>query len=189
MYYIAFEFHDLCGLPLPRAIYLPVPEASISVPVLDWYHEPQSKVRPCMCPPPAPASRLQCKSLLHPQAPGRKQACCLWCLSTNLSPTSLGSGPLLLLCMASFFPRAAPAGLWPGIGITCSGLSLWHYSQGCGYSPLPSFSDAKVCSLMDFFPPMRLVQADPPLPQGFHKPSQRPISSHFQKNSGAPLCI
>lgn len=112
---------------------------------------------------------LQGESLLQlTSSGGRKQACRLWCLSTNLSPTSLSAGPGLLLCMVSFFPMAAPAGLGPDIRITCLGSSLWHYSQGCQHtSLLPSFSVAKVFSLIDFFSPMRLVEADAFPLQGF----------------------
>lgn len=108
--------------------------------------------RPPACPPPQHPG-FQSKSLLQLTSSGRrKQACRLWCLSTNLSPTSLSAGPRLLLCMVPFFPMAAPAGLWPDIGITCSGSSLWHYSPRCQHIfLLPSFSDPKVFSLIDVF--------------------------------------
>lgn len=94
---------------------------------------------------------FQSKSLLQlTSSSWRKQACRLWWLSTNLSPTSLCAGPQLLLCVVSFFPMAAPAGLWPDNAITCLGSSHWHYSQGCQHtSPVPFFSDAEVFSLID----------------------------------------
>lgn len=113
---------------------------------------PQRETQLCICCPPAsPVPVFQGESLSQlTSSGGRKQACSLWCFSTNLSPTSLGTGPGLPLCMVSFFPMAAPAGLRPDIGITCLGSSLWHYSQGCQHtSLLPSFSVAKVFSLID----------------------------------------
>lgn len=98
------------------------------------------------------ASRVKASHSLHPQS-RRKQACRLWCLSTNLSPTSLSAGPRLLLCMASFFPMAAPAGLRPDTGITCLGSSRRYCSQRCQHtSLLPPFSDAEVFALIDVFP-------------------------------------
>ena len=109
---------------------------------------------PCRRPalPSIQASRVKASHSLHPQSQ-RKQACRLWCLSTNLSPTSLRAGPRLLLCMASFFPMAAPAGLRPDMGITCLGSSHQYCSQNCQHtSSLPPFSDAEVFALIDVFP-------------------------------------
>lgn len=113
----------------------------------------QSDSQPCLyatCPPPQHPGFPSPGLLQLTSSSRRKQACRLWCLSTNLSPTSLCAGPRLLRCVASFFPMAAAAGLWPDVGITCFGSCLWRYSQGCQHtSPLPSFSDAKVFSLID----------------------------------------
>lgn len=160
-------------LPLPRATHPPASEASISVGIvfslLCWLGRPPAASMKLSCvyaacrPPQHPG--FQGKRLLQLTSLGRrKQACRLWCLSTNLSPTSLSAGPQLLLCMESFFPMAAPAGLRPDIGITCFGSSHWHYSQGCQHtSLLPSFSDAKVFSLIDVFFPGRLIEANTPL--------------------------
>lgn len=147
-----FEPRVLCALPMPGAVYPPVPEAGISVCVMYSLLPPLSTTQLRICRLPASQhSGFQSKSLLQLTSSGwRKQACCLWCLSTNLSPTSLRAGPWLLLCVVSFFPMAAPAGLWSDNAITCFGSRLWHYSQGCQHtSPLPSFSDAKVFSLIE----------------------------------------
>lgn len=153
----------LCALFLPGAMHPPVQRPSslfayVFCAVLAVIASCHLRVKlsciyrlPACLPPQQPG--FQSKSLLQLTSSGRrKQACRLWCLSTNLSPTSLGAGPRLLLCMVPFFPIAAPAGLWPDIGITCSGSSLWHYSPRCQHIfLLPSFSDPKVFSLIDVF--------------------------------------
>lgn len=87
-------------------------------------------------PPQHPGFQVKASHSLHPQS-RRKISCCLWCLSTNLSPTSLSAGPRLLLCMASFFPMAAPAGLEaptlgshvlaPAVGIVLNVVSIPPY--------------------------------------------------------------
>lgn len=153
----------LGALPLPRALHPPVLQAGLAVctvsSLLCWRGRPPSaSAKPdcvsCRLPalPSIQASRVKASHSLRPQS-RRKQACRLWCLSTNLSPTSLSAGPRLLLCMASFFPMAAPAGLRPDIGITCLGSSRRYCSQCCQHTSLPPpFSDVKVFALIDVFP-------------------------------------
>lgn len=112
----------LCVLPLPWTRLPPVPETGTSAGVTFY---------------------PLCLSSLQPTCFSRsEQACCLWCPSTNLSCTSLGCGPLLLLCKGSFFSRAAPDALQPDTASTCSGSGLGHSCQGClpaSALPLPVF--------------------------------------------------
>lgn len=153
---------------------------------------PQTETQPCLgaaCPPPQHPGFPSPGLLQLTSSSRRKQACRLWCLSTNLSPTSLCAGPRRLRCVASFFPMAAAAGLRPDVGITRFGSGLRHYSQGCQHTPpLPSFSDAKVFSLIDavFLGDLLRLMLSPR--QGFPVPSPRPISSRFEKNAGPLLC-
>lgn len=143
-----------CVLPLARAAHPPVPSLFVSRVLAghgsDSIPGSQSKVHRCH--PPA----SQCPASQFVNAPyvlgSREETSLLLVVPQHqFVATSLGSGPPLLLCMVSFFPRADPAGLWPDTEITCLCLSLSIILRGEAHIPAAVLSDATVCSLMDAF--------------------------------------